>query len=185
MTTILTTTGSNYATLVADSGVTSDVIHPDMPKIFQQDNWLIGASGDARACDIFAYGVKYPKVPKTLLSKSIDDWYKWIVLNVIPRIEVALPKGENDSECLLVTHGRAFHIGSNLGLTTASPYWAIGSGASIALGALASMQYEDNWNKDHDLKSKYAVSIAQMHDPFSRGCITTYISHHTGHIHGV
>lgn len=182
MTTIVTTTGSNTATLVADRGVTSDVIHHDMPKIFTQGTWLIGASGDSRICDVYAYGVKYPKVPKSLLTKPMDDWYKWIVQNVVPRIEIAMPKGENDGEAIIVTHGRTFYIASNLSVTSASPYWAIGSGAPIALGVLASMQYDDNWHKDHDLKARHSVSIAQMHDPFTRGIIDTYTSHHTGHI---
>ena len=49
MTTIITTTGNNTATLVADRGITSDLIHPDMPKIVQQDSWLIGVAGNARS----------------------------------------------------------------------------------------------------------------------------------------
>lgn len=181
MTTIVTTTGSNYATLSADRGVTSDLIHHDMKKIFVQGTWLIGASGDSRVCDIYAYGIKYPKIPKTLLVKPLDDWYKWVVQNVIPRLQNALPKDE-DGEAILITHGKAFYIASNLSVTLAAPYWAIGSGGQIALGTLAAMQYDDDWHKNHDMKSKYAVSIAQMHDPNTRGTIDTLVSHHTGHI---
>lgn len=181
MTTILTTTGSNFATLVADSGVTSDVIHPDMSKIFKQDSWLIGASGDSRICDLYAYGVKYPKPPKTLMGKSHNDWFKWMVTKVIPLIENVLPKTDSDSECILVTHGKSFYISSSLSVTSAMPYWAIGSGGSLALGVLASLQYDDDWYKNHDLKARHALSIAQMHDPFSRGAIEVWRSDHTGH----
>jgi hypothetical protein len=156
-----------------------------MKKIFNQGSWLIGASGDSRICDLFAYGIKYPKPPKTLLGKANDEWYKWMVINVVPLIEKALPKTENDYEAILVTHGKAFYLGSNLSITNAMPYWAIGSGGTLALGVLASMQYDDNWNKDHDMKARYAVSIAQMHDPFTRGGVECWRSEHTGLVYVV
>ena len=38
MTTIIATVGNNTATLTADRGITSDLIHPDMQKIVQQDS---------------------------------------------------------------------------------------------------------------------------------------------------
>lgn len=185
MTTILTTVGNNFATLVADRGVTSDVIHHDMSKIFNQGTWLIGASGDSRICDLFAYGIKYPKPPKSLLTKSNNDWYKWMVLNVVPLIEKIIPKGESDFEAILVTHAKSFYVGSNLSITNAMPYWAIGSGGTLALGVLASMQYDDNWNKDHDIKAKYALSVAQMHDPFTRGGGEYWRSDHTGLVYAI
>lgn len=185
MTTIVTTTGNNFAALIADRGITSDVIHPDMPKIIQQKTWLIAVAGSDRACDVIQYCVKYPAPPQALLGKRIDDWYGWVVVNVIPRIAQAVKESgltEFDGEAILVTHGKAFYLTSTLGLLKADPYWAIGSGSQLALGSLAADQYNDDWNKNHDLIAKRSLSIASMHDPFTRGTVDTYISDHTGRI---
>lgn len=180
MTTIVSTTGSNYATLVADRGITSDVIHPDMPKIVQQKSWLIGVAGDSRACDVLQYAIKYPAPPKSLNG----DWFRWMVTKVVPLIDGGIGNArDEDWEAILVTHGQSFLVSNSLSVITASPYWSIGSGSKLALGVLADKAYSDNWFKSHDLIAKHALSVASMHDPFTRGTIDTYISHHTGHIH--
>lgn len=185
MTTIVTTTGSNTTAIFADSGLTSDLIHPDVRKITTVNKWLIACAGDARQADVLHYLVKYPNPPKTLLNKPREEWFKWIVQSVIPKIEKALSgftKDEWSFELLLVTYGKAFYVSTSLSVSSAEPYWAIGSGSHLAIGYLASAQYDDDWYKNHDLKARYAVSIAGMHDEATRGKIHGYISHHTGHI---
>lgn len=188
MTTIITTTGNNTATLLADRGITSDLIHPDMPKIVNQKTWLIGCAGSDRTCDVIQYGVKYPVPPITLQGKSIDDWYGWIVSNVVPKVAKALKDAglsleSLDSEAILVTHAKAFVLTQTLGILKAEPYWAIGSGAQLAIGSLAADQYKDNWYKDHDLIAKKAGGIASMHDPNTRGTLDLWVSHATGKVH--
>lgn len=182
MTTIVTTTGSNWATLAADRGITSDLVMPDMPKVVKQGKWLIGVAGDIRACDLLQYGVKYPN-PGTLINKPKKDWFAWMVLKVVPLMKAAI-KGETeqDFEAILVTHGKAFVLTTDLGVLDAAPYWAIGSGGKIALGHLAGFQYADDWNKNHDLMARHSIESASMHDVNTRGTIDLYISHHTGHI---
>lgn len=182
MTTIVTTTGSNTCAVYADSGLTSELIHPDIHKITTQGNWLIASAGDGRQCDILHYQTKYPKPPTQLLTKSREHWHSWIVNKVIPNIAKGLPGNDYDFELLLVTHAKAFYVASSLSVSDASPYWALGTGSQLAIGYLASAQYDDNWNRDHDLKAKYAVSISMMHDPFTRGEIKGYVSYHTGHL---
>lgn len=180
MTTIVSTTGNNFATLAADRGITSDVIHPDMSKIIQQKTWLIGVAGDARACDILQYGIKYPTPPKSIGN----DWYRWMVTKIIPLIDGGISTvRDEDWEAIFVTHGRSFLITNSLGLLTAEPYWSIGSGSKLALGVLADKQYDASWYKNHDIIAKHALSVASMHDPFTRGTIDVWVSYHTGHIH--
>lgn len=183
MTTIISTTGSNTATLLSDRGITSDLIHPDMPKVVQQKTWLIGCAGSDRGCDILQYMVKYPTPPKSLLNKKTDEWYGWMVLNVVPRIAKAIEQSgikDYDGEAILVTHGHSFYLSSTLGVLKAEPYWAIGSGSQLALGVLAEFQYSENWYKNHDLIARKAGAIASMHDPFTRGTLDLWVSHHTG-----
>lgn len=183
MTTIVTTTGNNWATLCADSGITGDLVMPDMHKIVQQNKWLIAVAGDIRACDLIQYGVKYPSVPKPLLLKAKQDWFGWVVLNVVPKIKQAL-KGETDQdfEAILVTHGRTFLITSDLGVLDPAPYWAIGSGAKMALGHLATYQYSENWNKNHDMMAKQSIEVSSMFDLNTRGSIDLFVSDKTGKI---
>jgi 20S proteasome alpha/beta subunit len=183
MTTIVTTTGSNTAVLAADRGITSDLIHPDMPKIVQHKTWLIAVAGDTRACDDIQYRVNYPNPPVQVRDKHINDWYKWVVVNVVPLISAAITNKDDDLDAILVTHGRSFTITSTLGVISAMPYWAIGSGAELALGVLADQQYNPDWHKNHDLIARQAIAAASMHDPFTRGTVDLWYSNHTGVIY--
>jgi ATP-dependent protease HslVU (ClpYQ) peptidase subunit len=181
MTTIVTTSGNNFATLASDRGITSDLVMHDMSKIVQQGKWLIGVAGDVRACDLLQYGVKYPVVPKHLHNKAKQDWFGWVVLNVVPLIRTALKaEQDQDFEAILVTYGRAFIITSDYGVLDAYPYWSIGSGSKLAIGHIASYQYTDSWNKNHDLVAKQSIEVAGMHDPNTRGTIDVYVSDKTG-----
>ena len=174
MTTIVTTTGNNFCTITADQGITSDLIHPDMTKIIQQDTWLIGVAGNARVCDQLQYSIEYPKPPIEVVKSG--DWLKWLVTKVIPLIDDTIKDTEMDAEALLVTHGKAFLIGENLSVLSAKPYWAIGTGADLALGALTEKSYLPDWNKNHDLSALKAMQAASMHDPNTRGTIDQYRS---------
>ena len=180
MTTIITTTGNNFATLTADQGITSNLIHPDMHKIVQQDTWLIGVAGSARVCDQLQYAIEYPKPPIEVVRAG--KWLKWIVTQVISLIEPILKDGEMDAEALLITHGKAFLVSENLSVLSAKPYWAIGSGAELALGSLADKQYENDWHKNHDLSALRAMEAASMHDPNTRGSLDQYRSYTNGKV---
>ena len=184
MTTIVTGTNNKYSVLVSDQGVTSDLMHHDQPKVITQGTWAIGAAGSSRIADRLQYEINYPKPPATLLGKGQDEWLKWMITKVVPSIQKVMdPKNDQDDmdgEAILVTHGRSFYLTSNYGILTAEPYWAIGTGGQIALGVMAQAQYADNWHRDCDIHSTYAVSVAQMHDPFTRGKIGGYVSHPNG-----
>ena len=182
MTTIITTTGNNFATLTADQGITSDLIHPDMPKIIVQDTWLIGVAGNARVCDQLQYMVRYPKPPPELLGQHYNDWFAWVVTKVIPAIDSTLKSTDMEANALLVTHGKAFLIDESLSVLSAQPYWAIGSGAFLAIGALANKQYEPDWNKNHDLSALSGMQAASMHDLSTRGPVDQYKSLASGKI---
>jgi ATP-dependent protease HslVU (ClpYQ) peptidase subunit len=182
MTTIVTTSGNNTTTLVADRGITSDLVHPDMPKIVQQDTWLIGVAGNARVCDQLQYLIEYPKPPAELLKRDQQDWFGWMVTKVVPLIADVVKDTEMDAECLLVTHGKSFLVSENFSVLSARPYWAIGSGAELALGVLAHSQYNPDWYKNHDLSARHALQVASMHDPNTRGSIDVWNSHHTGKV---
>jgi len=183
MTTIVTTQSGNYATLVADQGITSDLIHPPMPKVVRSNSWLIAYAGDInRNAGILQHCIKYPKPPATILDKDLETWDKWFITKVIPLIAHNLEADNSDWEAILVTHGKAFHLNNLLGVSSAHPYWAIGTGASLAIGALASTCDNPDWYKNHDIHAVNAINTAIMHDPNSRGPINRYYSYATGDV---
>ena len=180
MTTIVTTTGNNFATLTADQGITSNLMHPDMHKIVQQDSWLIGVAGSARVCDQLQYSIEYPKPPVDVVKSG--EWMKWLVTKVIPLMTDTIKDDEMDAEALLLTHGQSFLIGENFSVLTAKPYWAIGTGAELALGSLAEKQYKPDWHKNHDLSALRAIEAAGMFDPHTRGTVDQYRSYTNGKV---
>jgi hypothetical protein len=193
MTTIATTASSNYATMVADQGITGDLMHPDMNKIVKQGTWLIGVCGEDRICDVIQYGVKFPKVPDTLVGKGLDEWLPWVVTKVIPLIQNAVHANLHkdlwntigESEILLVTHGKAFLVGETLGVTRAEPYWAIGSGSHLAMGSLVEKNSRADWRGQHAVFAKEAVETAERHDPYTRGKVSGYKSYPSGKISAI
>ena len=180
MTTIITTTGNNFATITADQGITSNLIHPDMHKIVQQDTWLIGVAGSARVCDQLQYSIEYPKPPLDVVKSG--NWIKWLVTKVMPLVDAKIKDSEMDAEAILITHGQAFLISENLSVLTAQPYWAIGTGAELALGSLAEKQYLPGWHRNHDLSALRAIEAAGMHDPNTRGSVDQYRSYSNGKV---
>ena len=180
MTTIITTTGNNFATITADQGITSNLIHPDMHKIVQQDTWLIGVAGSARVCDQLQYSIEYPKPPLDVVKSG--NWIKWLVTKVMPLVDAKIKDSEMDAEAILITHGQAFLISENLSVLTAQPYWAIGTGAELALGSLADKQYLPGWHRNHDLSALRAIEAAGMHDPNTRGSVDQYRSYSNGKV---
>jgi ATP-dependent protease HslVU (ClpYQ) peptidase subunit len=189
MTTIVSLSSNKETILLGDQGITSDLMHPNMNKIVRQMTWVIGVSGEDRICDVIQYAVKWPKVPDLLVNKDYSHWLSWMVQKVIPiiqqTIESSISKSSStleNSEAILVTHGKSFLIGETLGLTQTGSYWAIGSGQKVAIGALAANQYTTSWDKNLENNGRDAISVAQQFDPYTRGNITGYRSLVNGHV---
>ena len=196
MTTIVVATTPTQCVMMSESGITDEAFTtaPPMKKIIRQGEWLIAASGADRVCDVLQFIVKYPAIPPTVKKKDDDlDWYQWIAKRIIPMIrkaaqdELTLDTKDGvaelpDSELILVTHGRAFSISNTLGISNASPYWAIGSGGSLALGALSVLYNTTTWNLNHATHCHKAIQTAIKHDSFSHPPIYGYISNKNGNI---
>jgi hypothetical protein len=165
-----------------------------MNKIVRQGDWLIAAAGADRVCDVIQYITKYPVIPVTLKTKDdIQEWYKYIAKRVVPLIrksaqeELSLDIKDGvaelpDSEIMLITHGRAFSISNTLGVSKVEPYWAIGSGGSLALGSLATSQTNKDWLQRIETYTHKAVTVAVKHDSFSHLPVYGWISHRSGKI---
>lgn len=191
MTTIAIATTNKQCVMMSESGITDEQFTTAMPmnKIIRQGEWLIAAAGSDRVCDVLQYIIKYPAIPPQLKKKhDYISWYQWIAKRIIPLIrktaqeQLTLDVKDGvaelpDSELLLVTHGRAFSISNTLGISSCTPYWAIGSGGSLALGSLATaFRKSKDWQTNHPRYLYDAVETATIHDSFSHPPIYGWIS---------
>lgn len=78
------------------------------------------------------------------------------------------PFGDLDSTFLVVSPGGVFHVASDLSVTRFEHYFAIGSGAPVALGAIHAL-----WDTDADAAAlaRAGVDAAMTHDLYCGGPI--------------
>ena len=76
------------------------------------------------------------------------------------------PFGDLDSTFLIASPGGLFHVASDLSVTRFQRYFAIGSGASLAIGAVHAL-----WDSDHTAEeiATKAVASAVDHDLYCGG----------------
>lgn len=197
MTTIGVTWSDDRCVIMSESGITDEsfTTAPPMNKIVRQGDWLIAAAGADRVCDVLQYVIKYPTVPPTLKKKTDDaSWYEYIAKRIIPLIrkvaqdELTLDTKDGvaelpESELILITHGKAFSISNTLGISRCTPYWAIGSGGSLALGSLATaFRKAKDWKTNHPTHLYEAIQTAITHDSFSHPPIYGWVSLPSGMI---
>lgn len=140
MTTIVGVQNDNgFCTIGADSQTTSG----DRPyvarravKIATLGEYLIAPAGQGHACDVLMYHWKPPH------SRSSEP-YMHMIRDVAPSIRATFQKfdvsfsGDESFQTLIAYHGQLFEIASDYTvLVRDDGYYAIGSGAAYALGAL-------------------------------------------------
>lgn len=198
MTTIAIAKASQAVAMSCDSGITdgAEQIMPPMTKIVNQGSWLIAVAGEDRTCDVLQYVVKYPNVPNGLINKPLIDWLSWLTKKVIPivrktsqaELSLDIDKGVAylpDNDLILATHGKAFYISATLGINNLEPYWAIGSGSSLAIGSLSTGYDKKLWDKNFIRALKKAVGVAIQHDSYSHDPIHTWISRQDGSVNEI
>jgi len=145
MTTIVGVVKNGHVIMGADSLVTAGIkkhVHPGMPKIVNNNGYLIGGAGDVEACDILMY-IWVPPVPTVSQRKNL---YKYMVTDVVPSMREVLEANgykldptdkEAGFETLIAFDGEIFNIGDDFSvLMDDSGIYGVGSGSPFALGAL-------------------------------------------------
>lgn len=144
MTTIAAINGRTWCVIAADSQVSYEdqkFIATTNPKIVRNGDYYIAAAGDSRACDIASYIWQPPKPPKPM-----KDFDKFIVSKVIPSLKKILEQNgyekttDSAFQILLAVNGTVTQIVDDYSrLLDQRGLYAIGSGGSVALGALAAL----------------------------------------------
>lgn len=165
MTTIVAVQSADGVKFGADAQVTANrkYSHIHMAKISHRGQFIIAGSGLSSYCDV-AQHIWNPPAPTTADKKDI---YHFVISKVIPSLKQCFKDndlkldGDKDEETrfafLIAVCGEVFDIGDDFAVSIdAGGLYAIGSGASLALGALESGK-----------SIKRALEIAAKHDPYT------------------
>lgn len=139
-------------------------------KIFQIDNFLIGVTGYTRISQLIQYSFEPPKrYPDT-------DVMKYMVTEFAGALRYCLRHNgmwtnvdgmeSGEFQLLVGYEGRLFKVSGDLCVSEpVEGFHAIGSGGTLALGALAAT--EDIL--DPEKRVRMALEIAEKYDPYTRG----------------
>ena len=165
VTTIVAVQNAEGVRFGADTQVTATrkYTHIHMAKISHRGQYIVAGSGLSSYCDV-AQHIWNPPVPTANDKKDI---YHFVISKVIPSLKQCFKdndlklEGDKDEETrfafLIAVCGEVFDIGDDFAVSIdAGGLYAIGSGSSLALGALESGK-----------SIKRALEIAAKHDPYT------------------
>jgi ATP-dependent protease HslVU (ClpYQ) peptidase subunit len=144
MTTIVAVQFPHGVVMGSDSLVTSErkYNHPKMVKVTTTGPYMIAGSGEVAACDIVQH-IWEPPIPTAIDKK---DLYHFVIAVVIPSLKKCFKENEYKWDAdtdeikfgfLLSIEGEVFEIGDDLSISLdSSVIYGIGSGSSVAIGAL-------------------------------------------------
>ena len=172
MTTIIGVQYDDKAVLLADNQVTDDsgriYRHPDMVKMVERGDFVIAGSGEVSPCDI----AQHLWVPPKPTPKDKQDIYHFMIAKAMPSLRKCLSEnGYNFDEphdkakdglrfqFLIACCGEIFDVDQDLAvMRDVTGYYAVGSGAPYALGAL-----------DAGAKPMKAMEVAAKRTAFTSG----------------
>jgi ATP-dependent protease HslVU (ClpYQ) peptidase subunit len=198
MTTIVAIQGSNFAIVGTDSRVSSvdgngfpyqtSTAATGFAKVASNGNYLLGAAGDIRAINILHHAFNPPAAQAAVKGKRLD---KFMTTKFIPALRQTLEvegyatqastltsqTAECNSTVLVVVNGVIYVIDSDYGwVSDQAGFYAIGSGASFALGSMHTSVGRRNLNK---LQARQialkALAAAAKYDPFTGAPFSTFM----------
>lgn len=165
MTTIVAVQKDDGVYFGADSLVTASrkFSDPRMIKISQRGQYIIAGSGLSSFCDV-AQHIWTPPAPTASDKK---DLYHFMIVKVIPSLKQIFKdndlklEADKDEETrfafLISINGSVFDIADDFAVSlTSSGFYAIGSGSSLAIGAL-----------EAGATIEQSLEIASKHDPYT------------------
>ena len=179
MTAIVGIQGKGWAVLAADSMTTytdKPYVAKGCDKIVKVGEYLVAVAGDATAGDVL-YNVWQP--PKVIKTQEPD---RFMMIRVLPSIRQVLteagydpnPKNNKDEDAgwdaLICFNGKIYQVSDDYGyMRDDKGLYGIGSGGSIALGALAVMDNETKTHAKASSAAKKAVNVAIQYNIWCGG----------------
>jgi ATP-dependent protease HslVU (ClpYQ) peptidase subunit len=179
MTAIVGIQGKGWAVLAADS-VTTYTDRPYVAKGYDKINkigeYMLAVAGDATAGDILNYLWQPPKLIKT------QDPDRFMIVRVLPSIRQILteqgydpnPANKKDDDAgwdaLLCFNGKIYQISDDYGfMRDDKGIYTIGSGGTIALGAVAAMEDSLKTHAKAASAAKKAINLAIQYNVWCGG----------------
>ncbi len=200
MTTIVGIQGDGYAVIAADSRISSfddkgsayqySTLGGTTSKISANGKYLIGAAGDVRAINLLQHAFHPPVPPATLKGKKLDAF---ITTKLIPAIRDCFDHhgysssekesqhiAEHDSTIVLAVNGCIYIIEGDYSWTPDSNgYYAAGTGAPYALGALTALMPKAKLTPQQAKRiALKALNVATKYDPYTGPPHHTYVQEH-------
>lgn len=114
-----------------------------VPKVRQSGRMVWGAAGGARECDL--------AMANTMPRWSSMDPYQWGVRRLVPwltdQLDSMAASDDPELNVLLGVGGTLLFVDNRLSVTSPGPYFAIGSAAEVALGALDASRHCQPWTQ--------------------------------------
>lgn len=170
MTTIVGVQYDDYCLIYCDNQTTDGggrkLNHPKMTKVTRRGDFLIAGAGEAFPCDV----IQHIWTPPSPTERDYKDLYHFMIAKVIPsmrkclldngfRFDEEIDDGEYRFQFLIAVGGEIFSIEDDLSVGLhAHGYYAVGSGAKYALGALYA-----------GASPLEALKIAAENDPYTSG----------------
>jgi len=200
VTTIIAIQGDGFAVICCDSRVADidkdgyisqvSTLREGVSKVAVNGKYLLGAAGDLRAINLLHHAFSPPPVPPGLKGKKLDQF---ITVKFVPALRecfetqgYAMPEkdakshiAEHESTIIVALLGCVYIVdGDYAWMSDASGIYAIGTGASYALGALQALMPKANSKltiqqaKSLSLK---VLNIVTKYDPHTALPFNTFI----------
>jgi len=201
LTTIVGIQGDGYAVVTTDSRISSidesgftyqvTTLGTGSSKVASNGKYLLGAAGDVRAINILHYVFAPPAPAPSLKGKKLDAF---ITSKFVPALRAcfeeqgyALPErdssdhiAEQGSTILVVVNGMIYVIDGDYSWTSDSAgFYAIGSGAPYALGALQVLRgnRKPTIQQAKTIALK-ALAVTAKFDPHTGAPFNTFVQEH-------
>jgi ATP-dependent protease HslVU (ClpYQ) peptidase subunit len=203
MTTIVGVQGDGFAVICADSRISSmhsdgsqiSTLREGSGKVAVNGKYLLGAAGDVRAINILHHAFQPPAPPPNVVGKKLDQFF---TMKFIPSLRecfesqgYATPErddkehiAEQNSTIIVAVNGVIYVVDGDYAWSSdANGIYAIGSGASYALGAMQVLTRNKKETiqqaKAHAIK---ALNVAAKFDPHTGAPYHTHIQGKNGRI---
>lgn len=197
MTTIIAIQGPDFALVCSDSRISTmddggfasqiTTLGYNTSKVAENGKYLLGAAGDMRAINILHHAFQPPLIPPATSGKKLDNF---ITTKFVPSLRECFEKqgyaspqteesshiAQHGSTVLVVASGVIYVVDGDYSWTSdANGFYALGTGAGYALGALQVLCTSKNMTlaqaKKYALK---AINVAAKYDPYTGGPFHCY-----------
>jgi ATP-dependent protease HslVU (ClpYQ) peptidase subunit len=186
MTTILGIQGDGFSVICSDSRVSTSgdkffqigTLRDGSSKVSQNGKYLVGAAGDVRAINILQHVFQPPSPPVSYKKKTLDQFF---TSKFVPSLRdcfesqgYAVPEredkehiAEQGSSVIVSINSTIYVVESDYSWSSeATGLYALGSGASYALGALEVLTRNKKVNSQFAKTACFrALAIASKYDP--------------------